>query len=107
MKALTQYVKHIYNFLKKKKDLSFLNAAGVLLVVGVLAIPLPLKYLIDDKINTENEAFLSPVVYRDLTYIKPFTSLVGFNWKFSKENKRKDKELKTSTLVLPILNFWK
>ena len=105
--AFANYLKRIFIFLKKKKDLSFLNAAGVLLVAGVLAVPLPVKYFIDDKINTESEVFLNPTVYRDLTYIKPFTSLVGFNWKFSKENKRKDKETKTSTLVLPLLNFWK
>lgn len=43
--------------------------------------------------------------YKDLTYIKPFTSLVGFNGKFCKDQKLKSQGLKTPKLALPLLHW--
>ena len=43
--------------------------------------------------------------YKNLTYIKPFTSLVGFNWKFCKDQKLKSQPMKAPKLALPLLHW--
>lgn len=46
---------------------------------------------------------LTPKEYKNLTYIKPFTSLVGFNGKFCKESKSSGRK-KTFLFSLPRFN---
>lgn len=88
-------------FLKKKKDLSFLNAAGVLFIAGVVIAALYMQIWIKKEIKENTKSLLTQNSYRDLNCIKPFTSLAGFNWKFSKQKKRKVKEIKPRILALP------
>ena len=102
---ITRYIKKVARFLKKKINFSFLNSAGVLLVTGVVLISLHANILVKDRVKNGDDLTLDQNVYHDLTYIKPFTSLVGFNWKFSKENKRKGKETKNTSFTLPLINF--
>ena len=97
------YFKRCAAFLKKKMDFSFLNAAGVLLVTGVLLTTFHIGLFIKSEITDSDKFLLTQNGYQNLTYIKPFTSLVGFNWKFNKENKRKNKEEKATTFILPAL----
>lgn len=58
--------------------------------------------------KTESSLLLQQIntkEYKDLTYIKPFTSLVGFNWKFCKDQKMKAQQIKAPKLALPILHW--
>lgn len=58
--------------------------------------------------KTESSLLLQQIntkAYKDLTYIKPFTSLVGFNWKFCKDQKLKSQQIKAPKLALPILHW--
>jgi hypothetical protein len=43
--------------------------------------------------------------YKPLLYIKPFTSMVGFNGKFCKDTKPKNEEHKTKVFVIPLFNW--
>jgi hypothetical protein len=99
---LAGYSKKVFSFLGRKKELSFLNAAAILLLSGAIIISFRDKEGIQDTLI--KKAFLNTKVSRDLTYIKPFTSLAGFNWKFSKDSKRRSKETKTS-LTLPLIHY--
>ena len=96
------FLKTILSYLKKKVDFSFLNAAGILLLAAVIFIPLSIKYSLEDTLKNEVSS-VDTNGYRNLTYIKPFTSLVGFNWKFNKENKQKQK--KAVAFGIPAINF--
>ena len=100
-----RYIKIIFPFLKRKLDFSFLNAAGVLLVLSVVFIPLHLKQVVETKLKQNEKLALSGMTYRDLTYIKPFTSLLGFNRKFSEEHKRKSSGVKVPSLGFTFIDL--
>lgn len=98
-------IRSIILFLKKKIDFSFLNAAGILFVAGVLLTSLHMKQVVRNDSATGRELFTGTSIYRDLNCIKPFTSLVGFNWKFSREVRKKTKEEKASSIRVPFVHL--
>ncbi len=99
---IIRFIKSVKRFLKKRIDLPFLNAAGVLVLAGLLLISVQILYIINVKAQNEAELFSESPVYSNITYIKPFTSLVGFNLKFHKENKRRTKESKAVSFSFPL-----
>lgn len=77
---------------------------AVLLVLSVIAC---LLVLVAGCTKTESSLLqqIHTKEYKDLTYIKPFTSLVGFNWKFCKDQHIKAQHIKAPKLALPFLHW--
>jgi len=97
--------KKIARLLKKKIDLSFLNPAGIVILAGMLVTAIYARKTIQTDFTEAKICNTTTSVHHDLTYIKPFTSLVGFNWKFGKENKKKTKEIKNAVFRLTFINL--
>ena len=97
-----QLYKHILKEIEKIKR--FVLSKFFAYSIGSLAFILPCINL-SRLIQTRSDFFIQQIgtkEYRDLTYIKPFTSLVGFNWKFCKEVRHEEK--KKLSITLPFMN---
>src|SRR6187402_220286 len=98
----SSFIKQITGFLRKKLDLSFLIPGSVLVLTGIVITALHTKQVFQNELGQSKTLIVRTSMPHGLTHIKPFTSLVGFNWKFAKENKRKTRESKITTFWFSI-----
>lgn len=99
---ITRHIKRTVTLLRRKTDLSFLNAAGVLLMAGVLIIPVDAGTYLKAAEQKSKKLVLQNPEYHTLTYIKPFTSLAVFNSKFRKEKTKNDG---VSVFTIPMVHL--
>jgi|GEM_PF-3587594 len=106
MKAtVTRYIKRTIHITKKRMDFSVINVQAILFIAGVILISVFTNIFMQDKLKNNNELSIEQTVHHEFTYIKPFTSLVGFNLKFNKENKRRSKASKVVSLSVNLFNL--
>ena len=101
----SKFIFSLKTWLKSGKALSFVNSVAILLfVICFFAFNRKSETYLD-KSSYDGVVLTDTISRNDITFIQPFTSLAGFNWRFGKENKRKEREV--TSLVLPLINFWK
>jgi hypothetical protein len=93
-KRSTKRIERIKRFVRSELFVFSISSFAFILLTISLRKPIQTKSgFFIHHINTKE--------YRDLTYIRPFTSLVSFNWKFCKEVKSNEKKL---SITLPFMN---
>ncbi|WP_317899371.1 hypothetical protein [Aurantibacillus circumpalustris] len=93
----------LISILKSGKVLAFVNSLTILfLIVSLFFLSNADKTNLSSS-HEENAVLLDSSFHQDITFIQPFTSLAGFNWRFGKDMKRKEKEVKV--ISVPTINL--